>query len=738
MRRHETVTVVSHWAMLLSAAASLQAESVTATFQQGVAGYTGTRDTFLKQASPNSVYGSASVVEWDGSDGGGKNFGLLRFEGLFGAEPDQIPIGSLVVADSLFYEVNNEGNPATVNEVAVQWDESVSFNTFGAAPGVQDDDYGREIGQAAGGAGAQSFDVSTSLRAWALDPTGNRGWLFRPTGGTNGVEFRSSEYGSIAVRPKLEVSYLRLVDEIGLLPEAMEAVVGSHDLELIVAIPPGANDAAPLQVTLVSDLPDVAAPVGAVNGTLSITFAAGGPTHQVVGIDIGAVGTASISVSDGADLDDAVLPVVVEAGTLSFDPASLSSLVDLDVPVQVSLTPGSNDTRPVTVQLLTDDASIAQADGAVNGVLHVTFAAGAPPSQIVTVDVGELGETTISAASDEGLDPAALAVEVVSGFMFTATSDTRSSTGPGEFPLVLADITATGGPGAFMVCPGDIDPPQNVDAALDAKFGAGFDWYPVVGNHEAETPADMPWIRNEHGHLPHLVREGPVGCETTTYAFEFGNAHFAVINEYFDGTSDVGTDGDICDELYAWLEADLLQNTKPWVFVVGHEPAYPQPDMHWGDARHVGDSLDQYPARRDAFWALLAGHNVSAYLTAHTHRYSRYLQDDVWQIDTGQARGVGPYDTYQRWLVGEEQLVLHVYRSLADGAFRLVDTLAIDAGCEGDIDGDGKVDQTDLGLLLAAFGTTQGDQFWDPDADFNGDGIIDQRDLVIVLINYEC
>ncbi len=738
MSRRRTLEAAALGLMVIASAAPLRAEVVTARFRQGVADYGGTVDTFLKQASPSGFYGSASVVEWDGSDGGGENFGLLRFDDLFGTDPGQIPPGSLILAAALVYEVNNEGDPATVNEVVVEWDETVSFNTFGDLPGVQAEDYGVEIGQAPGGGGTQTFDLSASLRAWSQDPTANRGWIFRPTGGSNGVEFRSSEYGTIDVRPELQLSYLSLAGEIGLHPTEITTVAGKSNMELLVAIPPGSNDAAPVQVTLASDRPDVAVPVGAVDGALTITFDAGGGTYQVVWIDIGEAGAASIVASADGDLDDAVLPVTVEAGAVLFDPSSLASLVDLDVPVQVSLTPGSNDTRPVTVYLMTDDALVAEPAGAVDGVLSLTFAAGSPSRQIVSIDVGALGEATLSAGSDSGLDSSAMPVQVFEGFMFTATSDTRSYTDPGEFPVVLTEITATGGPGVFMMCPGDMDPPHAVDAALDAQFGAGFDWYPVVGNHEAETPSDMNWIRNEFANLPHIVREGPVGCETTTYALEFGDVHIAVINEYFDGVSDVGTNGDISAELYAWLQADLLANNKKWVFVVGHEPAYPQPDMHWGDARHVGDSLDQYPGRRDAFWALLADNDVAAYLTAHTHRYSRYLQDGVWQIDTGQARGAARYDTYERFLVGEEQVVLHVYRSLEDGAFRLVDTLTIDAGCAGDIDGDGHVGQADLGLLLAAFGTIPGDPFWNPDTDLNGDGVIDQQDLVIVLINYEC
>ncbi|MFG0251525.1 MAG: dockerin type I domain-containing protein [Phycisphaerales bacterium JB038] len=55
----------------------------------------------------------------------------------------------------------------------------------------------------------------------------------------------------------------------------------------------------------------------------------------------------------------------------------------------------------------------------------------------------------------------------------------------------------------------------------------------------------------------------------------------------------------------------------------------------------------------------------------------------------------------------------------------------------GDVDGDGDVDQSDLGLLLAAYESCDGDPNWNPDADLNGDGCVNQPDLGILLANYQ-
>jgi len=165
----------------------------------------------------------------------------------------------------------------------------------------------------------------------------------------------------------------------------------------------------------------------------------------------------------------------------------------------------------------------------------------------------------------------------------------------------------------------------------------------------------MLWLRSFNANgaaLPNVVRAGPPGCEETTYNFDYGNAHFVVLNEYYDGGSDRVTDGDITDALHGWLIQDLVASAKPVVLVFGHEPAFPQPDDDTGRLRQQNDSLNAHPQNRDRFWQTLKTHDVTAYICGHTHNYSAVrLRSDgsidpsgtggVWQIDSGHARGTG-------------------------------------------------------------------------------------------------
>jgi hypothetical protein len=56
--------------------------------------------------------------------------------------------------------------------------------------------------------------------------------------------------------------------------------------------------------------------------------------------------------------------------------------------------------------------------------------------------------------------------------------------------------------------------------------------------------------------------------------------------------------------------------------------------------------------------------------------------------------------------------------------------------CIRDINGNGAIDGGDVGLLLAAFGTTPEDAAWDCRADLNTDLIINITDLGLLLTRF--
>jgi hypothetical protein len=145
-----------------------------------------------------------------------------------------------------------------------------------------------------------------------------------------------------------------------------------------------------------------------------------------------------------------------------------------------------------------------------------------------------------------------------------------------------------------------------------------------------------------------------------------------VLNEYCDLSGDDVRDGDVSDHVYDWLVQDLFHTGKATVFVFGHEPAFPKPDVDNGRLRHVGDSLDAYPVRRDRFWSLLSAKHVVAYFCGHTHNYSTVKIDGVWQVDVGHARGAGDTgapSTFVMVHVDGITVTFDTYRDVHDGTY---------------------------------------------------------------------
>ena len=257
---------------------------------------------------------------------------------------------------------------------------------------------------------------------------------------------------------------------------------------------------------------------------------------------------------------------------------------------------------------------------------------------------------------------------------FAVASDMRDYAGDDpRYFRGAAERLRDGGPGAFMVSAGDIDPPAVVHETLTTYVAADYGWFPVVGNHEAETPADMDFIRAFDpggAYVGENLRPGPVGAESTTYSFDAGGIHFVILNEYFDGTSDTGTDGDIPDATYNWLVSDLESRTEEIALVFGHEPAYVLPDADTGRLRHEDDSLNLYPANRDRFWDALEAAGATAYICGHTHNYSVQKFGSVWQVDSGHARGIGdtgaPSTFLMLYATTTGELWLYPYRTDAE------------------------------------------------------------------------
>ena len=280
-------------AVSVGATGTPSSSTLSLTFRQGANGYSGAVDTMLKQNRPTISFDDAAVLRPTTESSRGVD-ALLRFDGLFGTGPGQIPVGAQIVSATLQLEVTG-GSAAggTLNRMLVGWNGSSTWNSLGN--GVQTDgteatSSGVTIGAVA--LGSRVFNVTDSLAAWnaagstaAQKNAANLGWVFNPTG-TDAWEFASSQG---AVQPILNVTYTLSGAASGSLPTvsisaAAPASEGSGRLTFTLSL----SQAATQNVTVHVSTVDHTAKAGSdyVATAQSVTFLAGQTTRT---FDVGLV-----------------------------------------------------------------------------------------------------------------------------------------------------------------------------------------------------------------------------------------------------------------------------------------------------------------------------------------------------------------------------------------------------------------------------------------------------------------
>jgi tartrate-resistant acid phosphatase type 5 len=187
----------------------------TVTFQEGVSGYNGTVDTFIRQPQATSEFSTNTGLEWDGEVTAGlgdDEVSMIRFENIFGSANGQIPSGANIISANLKYRVSNvtsaQGDSANMYESLVSWPENITWNTFGGDAGIQADEYANLVAAVPATTANTEYtiNVTSSLQRWANNPNANLGWIFSPIA-NDGVILFSSESSPVASRPLLEVTY---------------------------------------------------------------------------------------------------------------------------------------------------------------------------------------------------------------------------------------------------------------------------------------------------------------------------------------------------------------------------------------------------------------------------------------------------------------------------------------------------------------------------------------------------
>ncbi len=206
-------------------------------------------------------------------------------------------------------------------------------------------------------------------------------------------------------------------------------------------------------------------------------------------------------------------------------------------------------------------------------------------------------------------------------FRFVVYGDNR--TRPAVHQKIIDAIVAHGVPDMVlqsgdMVADGD-------DSRLWAEFFSiektlltQTAFYPALGNHE----------HNSHNYYDILQKT------KSYYSFDWGKAHFAVLNSDIGNISKVpGERAAFWDEETRWLEEDLrTHQTADYRFVSAHHPPYTAVASRQGDNAHM-----------TALVPMLEKYHVTAGWFGHDHNYQHYLQNGIHYIVSG-GGGAPLYD----------------------------------------------------------------------------------------------
>ncbi len=147
--------------------------------------------------------------------------------------------------------------------------------------------------------------------------------------------------------------------------------------------------------------------------------------------------------------------------------------------------------------------------------------------------------------------------------VFIVAADMRNFAADGEWSKNFSGACEAAkeiGPGAFMISPGDldVDPPSAVREMIDRVLGEDYPWYPVLGNHDPESPSTMTYLREYScDRAQYGSTRARRAARRPPFSFDWADTHFVVLNQYFDGVNDWGVEGDMVPELLEWLAADL-------------------------------------------------------------------------------------------------------------------------------------------------------------------------------------
>ncbi len=198
---------------------------------------------------------------------------------------------------------------------------------------------------------------------------------------------------------------------------------------------------------------------------------------------------------------------------------------------------------------------------------------------------------------------------------FLAYGDTRSS------PHIHNSVAGA------MISAYSVDPAfQTVVLAVgdlvtdgDNEWLWDMEFFSIANPNIRELMANVPVISAMGNHERSgtlFIKYFPYPFETHRYwAFEYGPALFIMIDQYVDYHNG--------SEQFLWLQNELAQTDRPWIFIFLHEPG-------WSAGIHSNDATVQIDIQ-----PLCETYGVDIVFGGHNHNYARAVVNGVQHVTTG-------------------------------------------------------------------------------------------------------
>jgi len=192
-------------------------------------------------------------------------------------------------------------------------------------------------------------------------------------------------------------------------------------------------------------------------------------------------------------------------------------------------------------------------------------------------------------------------------FSFIYMGDSQADPETGDYSIwgqMLSQAAADESRPAFVMIGGDLVNDGSSQAEWDRFLAAAepvrkkLPIYPAMGNHDNTALFKTIFA---------LPENGPEGRQEAFYSFDYGDAHFTVMDSNVMGAAN--------QEDIKWLEQDLSQTDKTYKIVMFHHPAYP--------AIEIPKDSQRAEVIRKNFVPVMERGGVDLVLGGHQHVYMR-------------------------------------------------------------------------------------------------------------------